>query len=630
MGVEQQKYTIMKKYDKTVMQKAHEVFYVMSKRVSDKDMVRIRDAFDFACEAHADQKRKSGEPYIIHPIEVASIVARELELGANPVIAAFLHDVVEDTKYTIDDIQKRFGKDVAFLVGVLTKQSKEHYEMSKQVDNYKQMLDSIHYDIRALLIKLADRLHNMRTLGSMPAHKQMKIAGETDFFYAPLANRLGLYPIKIELENLSFRYRCPHEYEEIARMLHRDKLCHEGRLHNFTDNIRIVLGKEFGNVFVHVSFRAPYSIWRKMQKTGDDFSHIPFRHVVEIVFPCEDINQEKDIALRIYSRLTSVFNEKPCSVISYIDSAKENGYQSYHVQLLSEFGSWEEVHISSERMVRNNQVGVVAERREDSVRMWIDKFRKVLRDLDFHQEEGGYMDNVVTAFYNDNIMVFTPKGESINLPKKATALDFAFEIHSHIGEHAHYARINGQLSSIKAELQRGDIVEIVTNPEVSPQKDWSDHVLTYKAKGFLKRYFAKQDKPKFHFCSSCHPIPGEEVVGFKEADGTITIHKRNCHVAIGLASQQGDSIVPVDYEGNTSALYPVCIQILAVDRFHLLSDMINCITNELRLSIDSLSTTTTDCIVHCTIRFSVHSFDELQTIISQVSAIDGVEEVKKL
>ena len=621
-------------YDKQVMQKAHEVFHVMSKRVSEKDMSRIREAFDFANMAHADQKRKSGEPYIIHPVEVASIVAVELELGANPVIAAFLHDVVEDTAYTIDDIQKRFGKDVAFLVSVLTKQSKEHYEMSKQVDNYKQMLDSIHYDIRALLIKLADRLHNMRTLGSMPTHKQMKIAGETDFFYAPLANRLGLYPIKIELENLSFRYRCPHDYEEIARMLHQDELCHEGRLHNFTDKIRMVLGKGFGDVFVHASFRAPYSIWRKMQKTGDDFSHIPFRHIVEIIFPCEDVSQEKDVALRIYSRLTSVFNEKPCSVISYIDSAKENGYQSYHVQLLSEFGSWEEVHISSERMVRNNQIGVVAERREDSVRMWIDKFRKVLRDLDFHQEEGGYMDNVVTALYNDNIMVFTPKGESVNLPKKitasATALDFAFEIHSKIGEHAHYARINGQLSSIMTELQRGDIVEIVTSPTIEPQEDWANHVLTYKAKNSLKRYFAKKEKPKFHFCSECHPIPGEEVIGFKESDGSITVHKRNCHVVIGLASQQGDSIVPVDYEENSSAIYPVCIQILAVDRFHLLSDMINCITNELHLSINSLNTSTSDCIVRCTIQFGVHSFGELQTIIEHVSTIEGVEEVKRI
>ena len=617
-------------YYKEMMEMAHRLFHVMEKRVGAKDMKKIYEAFEFARKAHDGQLRKSGEPYIIHPIAVAMIVAVELELGANPVIAAFLHDVVEDTDYTIDDIRQRFGDDVAFLVSVVTKKNTGDYEISKQVDNYKQMLNSIHYDIRALLIKLADRLHNMRTLGSMPPHKQMKIAGETDFFYAPLANRLGLYPIKIELENLSFRYRCPHEYKNIAKLIERDRLRHEGRLAYFTDKIREVLRKEDIEAQVYVDYRPPYSIWRKMQKSGDDFSHIPFRHVVEIVFPCEDVSQEKDIALRIYSRLTSVFNEKPCSVISYIDSAKENGYQSYHVQLLSEFGSWEEVHISSERMVRNNQIGVVAERREDSVRMWIDKFRKVLRDLDFHQEEGGYMDNVVTAFYNDNIMVFTPKGESVNLPKKATALDFAFEIHSHVGEHAHYARINGQLSSIKTELQRGDIVEIVTNPKIEPQEDWANHVLTYKAKGFLKRYFAKQEKPKFRFCSACHPIPGEEVIGFREVDGSITVHKRNCPIAIGLASQQGDSIVSVDYKESPEALYPVVIQILAIDRSHLLSDMINCITNDLNLSIDALTTKTVDCIVQCTINFCVHTFGELQTIMSQIVAIEGVEEVKQI
>ena len=614
-------------YDKTVMQKAHEVFYVMSKRVSENDMSRIREAFDFAYKAHADQKRKSGEPYIVHPIAVATIVAEELKLGANPVIAAFLHDVVEDTGYTMDDIQQRFGDDVAFLVRVVTKQSKEHYEVSKQVDNYKQMLNSIHFDIRALLIKLADRLHNMRTLGSMPPHKQMKIAGETDFFYAPLANRLGMYPIKIELENLSFRYRCPHEYEQIARLIEKDRLCHEGRLACFTDKIREVLTNEGIDAMVHVSYRAPYSIWRKMRKTGDDFGHIPFRHVVEIIFPCDDVNLEKDMALKIYSRLTNVFSEKPCGIINYIDAPKENGYQSLHVQLLSDFG-WEEVHISSERMVLNNQIGVVAERREDCVGQWIDKFRTVLKDLEFHQKEGDYIENVACTLYNDDIMVFTPNGKPINLPKRATALDFAFEIHSHIGEHAHYARINGKLCSVKTELHRGDIVEIYTKPDIHPQEDWISHVFTYKAKGFLKRYFAKQDKPEFRFCPQCHPIPGEEVIGFKEADGSITVHKRNCQVAIGLASQQGDSIVSVDYKEEANILHPVCIHILAVDRNHLLSDMINCITQELNLSIDSLNTKTVDCIVNCTISFGVHSFGELQTIIAQISAIESVEEVK--
>jgi GTP pyrophosphokinase len=250
--------------------------------------------------------------------------------------------------------------------------------------------------------------------------------------------------------------------------------------------------------------------------------------------------------------------------------------------------------------------------------------------MEFHQKEGDFIENVVTTFYNDDILVFTPNGMPVNLPKKATALDFAFEIHSHIGEHAHYARINGQLASVKTELHRGDIVEIVTNPDIHPQQDWTEHVLTYKAKGFLKRYFAKWEKPIFHFCSHCQPIPGEEVIGFKETDGTISVHKRNCSIAIGLASQQGDSIVSVDYKETLDALYPVAVQILAIDRFHLLSDMINCITNELHLSIGSLSTTTADCIVQCTIHFSVHSFGELQTIISQVAAINGVEEVKRI
>ncbi|MBE6253911.1 MAG: bifunctional (p)ppGpp synthetase/guanosine-3',5'-bis(diphosphate) 3'-pyrophosphohydrolase [Prevotella sp.] len=617
-------------YDMMIMEKAQVVFMEMEKRVPAEDVERIRAAFELAREAHAAQKRKSGEPYIIHPIAVATIVAIELKLGANPVIAAFLHDVVEDTAYTIDDIRQRFGDDVAFLVSVVTKKSTGNYEISKQVDNYKQMLNSIHYDIRALLVKLADRLHNMRTLSSMRPDKQMKIAGETDFFYAPLANRLGLYNVKIELENLSFRYRCPHEYELITSLIQKDQESHQERLDIFTARIREALANDGIKVLVRTIYHAPYSIWRKMRKSGDDFNHVPFRHFVEVMYACEDEQQEKDMALRIYSHLTDAFNEKPCGIINYIDSPKENGYQSFHVQLLSDFGCWEEVHISSERMVRASQLGVVAERSEDNVRRWIEKFRTVLRDMEFHQKEGDFIENVVTTFYNDDILVFTPNGMPVNLPKKATALDFAFEIHSHIGEHAHYARINEHLASVKTELHRGDIVEIVTNPDIHPLPEWTDHVLTYKAKGFLKRYFAKQEKSTFHFCPHCQPIPGEEVIGFKETDGTISVHKRNCPIAIGLASQQGDSIVSVDYEETQDALYPVGIQILAIDRFHLLSDMINCITNEQHLSIGSLSTTTADCIVQCTIHFSVHSFGELQTIISQVAAINGVEEVKRI
>ena len=616
-------------YEKEIIKMAHQLFHVMEMRVSADDLKRIREAFEFASKAHEGQMRKSGDPYIVHPVTVAMIVAKELELGANPVIAAFLHDVVEDTAYTIDDIQKRFGKDVAFLVSVVTKKDSGHYEVSKQVDNYKQMLNSIHYDIRALLIKLADRLHNMRTLGSMPPQKQVKIAGETDFFYAPLANRLGLYPIKIELENLSFRYRCPYEYEQIARLIDKDRLCHEGRLGYFTDQIREVLHKEGIEARVFVDYRPPYSIWRKMQKSGDDFYHIAFRHVVEIIYACDHVEQEKDMALKIYSRLTNVFSEKPCGIVNYLDVCKENGYQSFHVQLLSNLG-WEEVHISSERMVRNNQIGIVAERKEDTVHLWIEKFRSVLKDLEFHQKDSDFIVDVSRAFYNDNIMVFTPKGKVINLPKGATALDFAFEIHSDIGEHAQYARINGQLSSVKTKLQRGDIVEIGVNPEIKPNISWNDCVSTYKAKGFLRRYFSKQEKPQFCLCTHCHPIPGEEVIGFMEADGTITVHKRNCPVCIQLASKQGDSIISVDYQAKPDTFYPVSIHILAIERRHLINDIMNIITEEFNLCIDKLNSATDDSIVNCTISFGVHSFDELQTINSQISSMKGIEEVKIL
>ena len=617
-------------YDMMIQEKAERVFNVMEKRVSSEDMERIRAAFELAKTAHADQKRKSGEPYIFHPIAVANIVAEELMLGANPVIAAFLHDVVEDTDYTIDDIQQRFGDDVAFLVRVVTKQEKEHYEMSRQMDNYKQMLDSIHYDIRALLVKLADRLHNMRTLSSMRPDKQMKIAGETDYFYAPLANRLGLYNIKVELENLSLRYRCPHEYGELEDKIQRDRELREGRMTAFISKINEVLEQNGIHASVTAEYREPYSLWRKMRKTGVDFNHLPDRHFVEIVFPCENVEQEKDMVLKIYSRLTSVFREKPCGILNYIDSPKENGYQSFHVHLLSHYGCWEEVHISTERMVRHNTIGIVAEREESNIRRWVDRFRRVLKDMEFHLKDGGFIQNVVTSFYNDDIMVFTPKGQAINLPKRATALDFAFEIHSRIGEHAHYARINGQLASVKTVLHRGDVVEIFTKQSVVPLAEWNEVVVTYKAKRFLKSYFAKQKQSEVHRCPYCNPIPGEEVIGFKEADGSVTIHKRSCSSAIEIASQQGESIVSVDFMEDEKVLYPVSIQIVAVDRFHLLSDMINSITNELRLSIDALTTKTVDCLVNCTISFGVHSFRELQTIISHISAIEGIDEVKRI
>lgn len=370
-----------KDYSRIIDDRARHVFDVMALRSSADDVNRIKASFEFAREAHATQKRKTGEPYILHPIAVARIAAEELMLDVSSVIAAFLHDVVEDTPHTIEEISSLFGDDVAFLVSVMTKEEKETYDESRQVDNFRRMLGSVQYDIRPLLIKLSDRLHNMRTLSSMRPDKQMKIAGETDYFYAPLANRLGLYNVKTELENLSFRFRCPHEYDELVRLIDRDTVAQHERLQVFCNEIRKTLQRAGIDVDVYVEYRQPYSIYRKMAKFGDDFNHLKYRHFTEIIFKTPQGISEKNMALRIYSVLTDRFKEKPGGISNYIDSPKENGYQSFHVKLLADFGRWQEVHLSSERMVRDSQLGCMSDRSEDNIRCWIDKFRHTLRDI---------------------------------------------------------------------------------------------------------------------------------------------------------------------------------------------------------------------------------------------------------
>lgn len=619
-----------KDYDKIIDERANHVFEIMKQRVSSDEIDMLQRAFEFARKAHEGQKRKTGEPYILHPIAVATICAEELMLGAAPVCAAFLHDVVEDTPTTSDDIRRMFGDDVAFLVRVVTKQKKERYVDSLQVDNYRQMLNSLQYDVRALLVKLADRLHNMRTLSSMRPDKQMKIAGETDYFYAPLANRLGLYNVKTELENLSLRFRCPHEYDEMVRLIETDRRQQAVRLDRFCRRIHDILADAGIETRVTIEYRKPYSLWRKMAKYGDDFNHLKYRHFTEIVYAADDPAQEKAMTLRIYSILTDHFREKPGGISNYIDTPKENGYQSFHLKLLADFGRWQEVHISSERMIRDSQLGCVSERSEDNIQRWIEKFRSILRDIARQTRNDGssFIENVVTSFYNDDIMTFTPEGREVVLPQKATVLDFAYEVHSGLGEKAKYARINGFLASIKAPLRRGDVVEIFTDPNARPQPDWLDAAVTYKARKAIKLFLERQPKPTYDRCPCCLPIPGEDVVGYREANGRITLHKRDCPTAVRLASQWGDNITSVDYTPDDT-LYPVTITVRAVDRFHLFIDLVDNITNHLNLSMDSFNTSTTDSIVTCTISFRVHGADELQCIISHIAAIEGVDEVKR-
>lgn len=620
-------------YDRIIQERADQVFRVMAGRVSTEDMERIRAAFELARKAHAPQKRKTGEPYILHPIAVANIAAEELMLGANPVIACFLHDVVEDTDYTIDDIQARFGYDVAFLVRVVTKKPTKDYELSKQLDNYRQLLNSMQYDIRAILVKLADRLHNMRTLESMKPEKQMKIAGETDYFYAPLANRLGLYNIKTELENLSFRFRCPDEYEDISSLIARHVAANRDNLQKFRSQIAATLSAAGIKARVRVDYRRPFSLWRKMKKYGDDFNHLKYRHFVEVVFDEKKTGlSEKEMAMKIYCILTDRFKEKHCSMSNYIDSPKENGYQSIHVKLLPDFGRWQEVHISSEAMILQSQLGCVVESNETNIKTWIDKFRTVLQDtISGPKRSERYMEDVITAFYNDDIQVFTPKGKKIILPQNATVIDFAYEVSPRLGNHAKYARINNRLEPVDATLRRGDVVEIFTDPACHPERDWAAFAHTFKARKSIQRYIESVPQCDYCRCPECNPIPGEEVIGIRNhfRPELITIHKRDCRLAISMASQYGDDVVSVDFNADQS-LYPVTLRVRAVDRSHLFVDLVDCITNTFHLSMESFNTRTDRNIVICKIRFGVHSYTELKTIINHIATIDGVDEVRRL
>lgn len=623
-----EKEIVKQDFDKIVEEKAQDLFKCLEPRVSSGDLERVKDAYAFAKEAHKHQHRKSGEPYIIHPVAVATIIARDLELGPNLVIAGLLHDVVEDTSYTLEDIKTRYGDDVAFLVDVVTKKKDRAKNTSKQIENFRQILASVHYDIRALLIKMADRLHNMRTLDSMRADKQMKIAGETDYFYAPLANRIGLYQVKTELENLSFRYRCPRDYSILEKQMQEYKKQTEPAIDAFTDKINRILKENGIDAHTEVRWRMPYSIWRKMITKGSDFEHTSGKHYIRIVFP-EGTN-EKETSLKIYSLLTDYFKEKPGSVVNYIDAPKENGYQSFHVKLLCENGIWQEVHISSERMIRLSRLGCAAGSPDSASFQWLTKFREILEDIARNNLEMDFMEGVTSSFYNDDIMVFTPEGRVVILPKDATAIDFAYEIHTDLGRHAKYARINGRLSPIKAVLHRGDVVQIFSDPNSYPQPEWEEYAHTYKSQRDIRSYLTNRRRLDYLRCPVCHPLPGDEVIGFRADDGKITLHKRDCPVAVRLASEQGDSIVEATFSEDKDFQYPVRIQIRGIDRFSILNDLINCITVQEKLNMSRLETDSKDNLFISTIDFYIHSVDALDSAIASIKKIDGVDEVRRI
>ena len=455
----------------------------------------IRKAFDIALDAHKDQRRKTGEPYIYHPIEVAKIVANEIGLGATSIACALLHDVIEDSEYTYEDIKKIFGQKIADIVNGLTKISvMNHQNISVQSENYRKLLLTLSEDFRVILIKIADRLHNMRTLESMRDDKQKKIASETVYIYAPLAHRLGLYNIKSELEDLSLKYNNPDVYYDIANKLELAKDNREKYVEEFKKEVSEQLKEEHLNFTIKGRAKAISSIYRKMLKQNVSFEEVYDNYAIRIIYK-SDAKNEKFIAWKIYSIVTDLYHSNPQRMRDWITNPRSTGYESLHLTVLGPDKKWIEVQIRSERMDEIAEKGVAAHYKykegfkqnsdDRNFEQWVSQIREVIEQQQ-NLSTTELLDNIKLNLYSKEVFVFTPKGEIKILPVGSTALDFAFSVHTDLGMKCLGAKINGKLVPISYVLQNGDQIDILSSQNQKPKQDWLDIVITSKAKSRIK------------------------------------------------------------------------------------------------------------------------------------------------
>lgn len=463
------------------------------------DKKEIRKAFDMALESHKDMRRKSGEPYIYHPIAVAQIAAEEIGLGTTSIVCALLHDVVEDTDMTLEDIEREFGKKAAKIIDGLTKISGVFdTNSSLQAENFRKMLLTLADDVRVILIKLADRLHNMRTMDFMPRHKQLKIASETIYLYAPLAHRLGLYAIKSELEDLSMKYLEPDTYKYIATQLNEKKAERNAFVKAFVEPINEILANQglIANVFGRP--KSIHSIWNKMKKKNIPFEEVYDLFAIRIILDSSP-EQEKADCWKAYSIVTDLYRPNPDRLRDWISSPKGNGYESLHTTVMGPKGQWVEVQIRTQRMNEIAEKGFAAhwkykEGESDSgLDQWIQKVREMLSNPESNALD--FLDEFKMNLFSDEIFIFTPKGSLLQLPLGATALDFAFEIHTDVGAKCIGAKVNHKLVPLSHKLQNGDQVEIITSAKQSPKEDWLNIVVTAKAKSKIKSSL-KEEKRK--------------------------------------------------------------------------------------------------------------------------------------
>jgi len=471
-------------------------YEILSK--DDKDL--IRHAFDVAVEAHSEQRRKTGEPYIYHPIAVAKIVAYEIGLGATSIAAALLHDVVEDTHYTIEDIEQLFGETIARIVNGLTKISRLNKEKdaSIQAENFRKMLLTLHDDVRVILIKIADRLHNMQTMDAMPAHKQIKIASETLYIYAPLAHRLGLYNIKTELEDLGLKYTEPEVFNDITAKIKASKEEQQTYINTFSETIQKGLSKEHFNYEIKGRFKSIFSIRRKMRKQNVTFDEVYDKFAIRIIFE-PNSKDEKFEAWKIYSIVTDYFKPNPSRLRDWISQPKSTGYEALHITVVGPDAQWVEVQIRSKRMDEIAEKGYAAHFKykqgivnENGLEGWLNKLKETLENQSLNAVD--FVEDFKLNLYAKEIYVFTPKGDLKSLPKGASALDFAFSIHTDVGLKCRGAKVNGKLVPLSYELNSGDQIEVITTAINKPNSRWLDFVITARARTKIKAALKDEEK----------------------------------------------------------------------------------------------------------------------------------------
>lgn len=490
----------IEKENKAIAQEYKELLRISYQTLSAEDKKLIRKAFDVAVEAHQDQRRKSGEAYIFHPIAVAKIVAGEIGLGPTAIAAALMHDVVEDTDITVQDIEKLFNPKVAQLVEGLTKiaQVKKDMNISMQAENFRKMLLTLNDDVRVIIIKLADRLHNMQTMESMADYKQVKIASETLYIYAPLAHRLGLYNIKTQLEDLGLKYTEPVVYNDIVSKIKETKEEQDAYIKNISDVLKKSLDEEGIEYIIKGRPKSIYSIRRKMAAQNVSFDEVYDKFALRIVYKSNP-HDEKFLAWKIYSIVTDHYRPSPSRLRDWISSPKSTGYEALHITVMGPLGRWVEIQVRSERMDEIAEKGYAAHYKykqganeESSLDTWLNLLKEALENAETNAVD--FVEDFKMNLYAKEIYVFTPKGEIKSLPKGATSLDFAFSIHSEIGVKTRGTRVNGKLVPLNHELKSGDQVEIITSPNQKPTANWLDYVTTARAKNKIRNVLNENTK----------------------------------------------------------------------------------------------------------------------------------------